>query len=96
MALISCPDCSGEVSDRAPACPKCGAPIAARDAGGAAVTTTQATSQSLKLQMVLGAVTFFIGVVVWLVGPLTLAVVLIVIGAAWYASARSNIWWHHK
>ena len=28
MPLISCPDCKTEVSDRAPACPKCGAPIA--------------------------------------------------------------------
>ncbi|NNF87976.1 MAG: DUF4190 domain-containing protein [Acidimicrobiia bacterium] len=27
MALISCPECSREVSDRAPACPNCGYPI---------------------------------------------------------------------
>lgn len=27
MALISCPECGNEVSDRAPACPKCGVPI---------------------------------------------------------------------
>ena len=29
MALINCPECSNQVSDKAPACPKCGAPIAA-------------------------------------------------------------------
>lgn len=28
MALINCPDCGTEVSDAAPACPKCGRPIA--------------------------------------------------------------------
>jgi zinc-ribbon domain len=28
MALISCPECGREVSDQAPACPHCGAPIA--------------------------------------------------------------------
>lgn len=28
MALINCEDCGREVSDRAPACPNCGAPIA--------------------------------------------------------------------
>lgn len=28
MALISCPECGGQVSDRAPTCPHCGAPIA--------------------------------------------------------------------
>ena len=27
MALISCPDCNNEVSERAASCPKCGAPI---------------------------------------------------------------------
>jgi len=28
MALIECPECGGQVSDRAPACPHCGVPIA--------------------------------------------------------------------
>jgi hypothetical protein len=28
MALIKCPECSKEVSDRAPTCPSCGVPIA--------------------------------------------------------------------
>jgi hypothetical protein len=28
MALISCPECGSEVSDKAPTCPKCGVPIA--------------------------------------------------------------------
>lgn len=28
MALVNCEDCGREVSDRAPACPNCGAPIA--------------------------------------------------------------------
>ena len=27
MALISCPECGKQVSDRAPACPNCGCPI---------------------------------------------------------------------
>jgi len=27
MALITCPDCGKEVSDRAPSCPQCGAPL---------------------------------------------------------------------
>ncbi|MBK5929201.1 zinc ribbon domain-containing protein [Halochromatium salexigens] len=28
MALIDCPECGGQVSDRAPTCPHCGVPIA--------------------------------------------------------------------
>ena len=31
MALIKCPDCGKEVSDKAPACPNCGRPIAPRN-----------------------------------------------------------------
>ena len=26
MALVTCPDCAAQVSDAAPACPKCGRP----------------------------------------------------------------------
>ena len=29
MALIKCPECNNEVSDKASACPKCGAPLTA-------------------------------------------------------------------
>lgn len=36
MALIPCPECATQVSERAPACPKCGVPIAgARSQSGA-------------------------------------------------------------
>jgi len=31
MALVICPDCSSQVSDAAPACPRCGRPIAGSD-----------------------------------------------------------------
>jgi TM2 domain-containing membrane protein YozV len=32
MALVSCPECKAEVSDRAANCPRCGYPIAAQQA----------------------------------------------------------------
>lgn len=31
MSLIKCPDCGKDVSDKASACPSCGAPIAAAE-----------------------------------------------------------------
>lgn len=34
MALVNCSDCGREVSDRAPACPGCGAPVAVEAPGG--------------------------------------------------------------
>ena len=36
MALISCPECGRQVSDRAAACPDCGYPIAASNPSGIA------------------------------------------------------------
>ncbi len=41
MALLACPDCNSEVSDQAPACPKCGRPIA-----GVAPTPPAAAAQT--------------------------------------------------
>lgn len=37
MALTKCPECSRDVSDRAPACPGCGFPVAASTQGGRAI-----------------------------------------------------------
>lgn len=47
MALIDCPECGGQVSDRAPTCPHCGVPIAvasASSAPNAAAGTTLETA----------------------------------------------------
>lgn len=37
MALMKCPECTREISDKAPACPHCGYPIAAAAQGGPAI-----------------------------------------------------------
>jgi hypothetical protein len=57
MALISCPDCQGKVSDAAPACIHCGAPLK-----GAATATTPGTPQAPK------KMGFFAKTVLWLGG----------------------------
>ena len=38
MALIQCTECGGQVSDKAPACPKCGCPVASMGAAPAPVS----------------------------------------------------------
>lgn len=50
MALIHCPDCGREVSDKAPACPSCGCPIAKNDTP-AAVTSMQDIEKYLDLAL---------------------------------------------
>lgn len=106
MALITCSECSNQVSDKAESCPKCGAPIAnAREtvAAGTTVHTIQGTAKKFKLQTLLSITLLIIGFV-WMI---TISSVpqeevspvpglLIFIGIVWYLVNRFRIWWHHK
>jgi len=107
MALINCPECNKEISDKAPACPGCGSPIAAaKESAGSGVPqlqTIQETSKQLKTQMVMSLLLFGAGVVFWLSvektpggneGMAPMAVTAA--GIAWYLATRYRIWWHHK
>ena len=42
MALIECPECKKQISDTAPACPQCGAPIAS------SISLLSATTETIK------------------------------------------------
>lgn len=104
MALINCSECKKEVSDRAAACPNCGAPIGVdRESVGSGVqhlTTTQGTSKALKLQTLLAVVTLIMGgVALWLGQDLgwdpAIGAMLLAGGAIWYIAVRLRIWWHH-
>lgn len=108
MALITCSDCGASVSDRAPACPKCGAPIAAAGPGGAPITVvTELTSKRLKRQTLLSAATIVIGFIVIMSGAgqasangaasnSMIGSLLILGGIVWLTVTRIRIWWNHK
>jgi len=62
MGLIKCSECGRDVSDKATACPACGAPIA--DAAvGASIQTIEKTSKKLKAHYAIAVVVFFIGLI---------------------------------
>jgi hypothetical protein len=65
MALISCSDCQGKVSDAAPACIHCGAPIKAAAAA--------ATPDDAEAPQKMG---FFAKTALWLVGGFILVMVI--------------------
>lgn len=68
MALVSCLECGKEISDKAAACPHCGAP----QAGGMAQQTLSVVGETKKKG----------GVWKWVLGiPVALFVVVMVIGA---------------
>ncbi len=78
MALVTCPDCGKEVSDRAPACPGCGAPIATstpkRKKGGrvpytdrkVAVMLSKKKTTNHVLHLLLSIFTAGFWVIVWI------------------------------
>lgn len=96
MALITCQDCAQKVSDRAPACPTCGAPIAAQ--------TIEATAKLWKALQVLGAIAMAVGLfgvtcaasgdraAGATTGVMFLALVS---GFMLLIGARVGAWWHH-
>jgi hypothetical protein len=46
MALMNCPECSKEISDKAPSCPNCGAPSSLQRPAGAVTFKKQGMSHS--------------------------------------------------
>ena len=92
MPLISCPDCTTQVSAEAPACPKCGHPFSAQ--------TVQATGKKWKALQ-------FVGALLLGVGLLTTCALLAVgstpdsaawiatVGLGFYLSGRLGGWWFH-
>lgn len=49
MALVSCPDCSREISDAAPACVGCGRPMAVRESRGRQVEVRNPVATGAKI-----------------------------------------------
>lgn len=94
MALIKCPECGLEVSDRASACPKCACPIGRGQ-------LIEQTGKQWKVIQLLGFLVCIVGVVVScgslgaentfkLPGFLILLAGLIV-----FMLGRFGAWWHH-
>ena len=104
MALVKCSECGKQVSDKASACPGCGAPISAAGAG-TPIQTMQKTSKKLKAQQLLAGVFFTFGIFAIIFNGVyashentsmsTGVIIFFVIGLIWYISVKMRIWWHH-
>ena len=79
MALIQCPECKSEVSDKASSCPKCGCPISIgkeikiqneirKEDGKENAQTIQLTGKKYKAQQLLGVVALLLGLVILMAG----------------------------
>lgn len=100
MALINCPDCRKEISDRAPTCPNCGAPMHSTPAvNNGQYVTTQSTAKTYKQMMLIGGILCGIGagVVFGVEDPYApgFGVLAMTLGIALYALGRFKAWWNN-
>jgi len=99
MALINCPECNSEVSDKAISCPKCGCPIASPSTQDITPvqpeepTTIQATQKSFKGTMLAGSIVCGIGFACFIAKAPGPGVFFIVLGFIVYFSGRFGAWW---
>lgn len=110
MSLISCPDCNNEVSDIAPACPKCGRPIDQESniaATKGALTTTQLTSKKYKIHTLISSMLALFLAPMFIIpallfsgdGKFSEAITLVVLGVGiliYWLYIRYKVWWHHS
>lgn len=110
MALIKCPECQSDVSDRAHSCPKCGCPVS----GSPSLSQTEKTqlieqtSKKYKahrlfstIAMIAGflmLVTAFAGSPTGSPAPILgwIGLTGMVTGLVWGVWAGFLIWWHHQ
>lgn len=96
MALLKCPDCETEVSDKAEICPKCAYPISKQGEAINRVQTIEKTSKNLKLQSLIGAILILIGFWLFFSGSSGLSLLFLFIGIIIVVVARVQIWWYHE
>lgn len=112
MALIKCTECGNNVSNKAEACPKCGAPILTTPeaiATGTQIRTIQETSKRLKVHILISAALFWGSFIFMYAGisgrtenePASLftpmiSSLMMIAGLIWYIVTKARIWWHHK
>ena len=97
MALINCPECSTEVSDRAPTCPKCGSPIAIKEQHSAKTTAPIIESNQIDISAASKHHRILItSVLVWLIAVIFLRNTGVLFNLIMLAVAIANIYSAYK
>ena len=92
--MIKCPDCSNEVSDKAPNCPRCGRQISA--------TTIEKTGKGIKSAKALAVVCLMLAPVMTCGGmsanssaPVVFGILLFLVGGPLFIGSTVLRWWRH-
>jgi len=102
MALMNCPDCARDVSDKAATCPHCGYPIGPPARASGSVQVIEKIGRRWKAVRVAGWVLIVAGVVVLRAGRAThgsgrapLGWWLAGAGVGCLLTSRAGAWWYH-
>jgi hypothetical protein len=98
MAMIECSECGTQISDKAAACIKCGAPIGNQSGSAAPVhpiVTTELTGKKYKKMQLLSVMLIAASVVSCVAKEPQAGAWLLIIGVGLYVSSRVGAWWNH-
>ena len=106
MALIPCPECKREVSDKAASCPHCGNPLVnfvgqqvrpatSVETAPSRVVTTRATARKWKMIQIAGFAISVVGVAKYVGGNHVDGMSIIILGVMILGAARFMGWWKH-
>ncbi|MFA7057810.1 MAG: zinc ribbon domain-containing protein [Candidatus Cloacimonadales bacterium] len=110
MALIKCPECSKDISDKSEKCIHCGYPLRSSNGSDSSAPSyesretkvlTERTSKDIKKQFIIAKVLLYLSVFIILIGLLTnppvaiFGVVLFVIAIVINAVAKFSKFWDH-
>jgi hypothetical protein len=107
MALIRCPECDSEVSDKAQTCPRCAFPIAQQLQAPLSADNrpieVELTSKRLKMQEALAVLLVLLGMGTGVAGALSesdigcgVSTLMVLVGFIWLVVVRVRVWWHHR
>ena len=108
MALINCPECGTQVSDKAEKCPKCAYPLKNKTSDQketVKVSEVQFTKKKHKRRYIWAAMIASLGVILFLIGTgnsgekespsLIIGLLLIAISIIYSIIIRAIRWWEH-
>ena len=104
MALIQCPECKKEVSDRAEKCPNCAYPLkdTNSDQQDDNVLTIELTSKALKKQMVFAVLFLLVSFLIVIIASVNriealgyFGLICAVASVIWMIVIKVRKWWHH-